>query len=62
LEHAAYVAKTFPTSDAVAVDNSKKQPLPRRPMSRSMPMPMPVSGNFICNAQVRELAKPAMPN
>jgi len=58
LEHAASVAKTFLTSDAVAVDIDEKPPLPRRPMS----MPMPMSGNFICNAQVKGLAKLAMPN
>lgn len=40
LEHAASVAKTFLTSDAVAIDIEEKQPLPRKPMS----MPMPMSG------------------
>lgn len=39
LEHAASVAKTFLTSDAVAVDIEEKQAFPRRP-----PMPMPMSG------------------
>ncbi|XP_021720233.1 chaperonin 60 subunit beta 4, chloroplastic-like isoform X2 [Chenopodium quinoa] len=40
LENAASVAKTFLTSDAVAVDIEEKQPFPRRP---PMP-PMPMSG------------------
>ncbi|KAL2932922.1 Chaperonin 60 subunit beta 4 chloroplastic [Bienertia sinuspersici] len=39
LEHAASVAKTFLTSDAVAVDIQEQQPFPKRP-----PMPMPMSG------------------
>ncbi|KNA11415.1 hypothetical protein SOVF_135560 [Spinacia oleracea] len=41
LEHAASVAKTFLTSDAVAVDIEEKRPFPRRP---PMPPPMPMSG------------------
>ncbi|XP_021762021.1 ruBisCO large subunit-binding protein subunit beta, chloroplastic-like isoform X3 [Chenopodium quinoa] len=40
LENAASVAKTFLTSDAVAVDIKEKQPFPRRP---PMP-PIPMSG------------------
>ncbi|XP_021762020.1 ruBisCO large subunit-binding protein subunit beta, chloroplastic-like isoform X2 [Chenopodium quinoa] len=42
LENAASVAKTFLTSDAVAVDIKEKQPFPRRP---PMP-PIPMSGNL----------------
>lgn len=40
LEHGASVAKTFLTADAVAVDIEEKRPLPRRPMTTPMPMPM----------------------
>ena len=40
LEHAASVANTFLTSDAIVVDIQEKQPFPSRP-----PMPMPMSGN-----------------
>ncbi|KNA14307.1 hypothetical protein SOVF_108630 [Spinacia oleracea] len=41
LEHATSVAKTFLTSDVVAVDIEGKRPFPRRP---PMPPPMPMSG------------------
>ncbi|KAF5449448.1 hypothetical protein F2P56_029891 [Juglans regia] len=46
LEHAASVAKTFLTSDAVVVDIKELQPIPRRPPMPTIPRrpPMPTSG------------------
>lgn len=44
LEHAASVAKTFLTSDAVVVDIKESKPIPSMPRSMPNPMLSPMPG------------------
>ncbi|XP_038705784.1 chaperonin 60 subunit beta 4, chloroplastic-like isoform X2 [Tripterygium wilfordii] len=61
LEHAASVAKTFLTCDAVVVDIKELTPIPRRrgmPMSMPMPMSTPGIGPIGLNSGRRSEAMP----